>query len=328
LATTYAAKPCFNRHTITRKALLQLLTVNENTNIEASTGEQSNPTQQLPPVRHEHLQENATPVQVEQSTTDQQAPLTENIVHQNTTETKPMEVHHPHHLTHKKKWSEYLLEFFMLFLAVFLGFVAENIREDNIEHKRGHEYADRLLADLNRDTAWFNKENERMAKQLPTFDTLINLLIQPTPAPDALILSKLLDINYVTDAKLNTATYNQMKSSGSLRYINNAELTTAIQEYYEIQLPRAIESSQATRAFFNEYVKSFFIDHLRNQDMNGPTANPQNWQPVISGRNSQADQRLSNILSIDRTQLNIATMFYKSAIKEASELIKLIEKEY
>jgi hypothetical protein len=62
--------------------------------------------------------------------------------------------------------------------------------------------------------------------------------------------------------------------------------------------------------------------------MNGPTGNPQNWQPVISGRNSQTDQRLSNILSIDRTQLNIATMFYKSAIKEASGLIKLIEKEY
>ena len=42
---------------------------------------------------------------------------------------KNMEVHkHPHHVTHKKKWGEYLLEFLMLFLAVFLGFVAENIR--------------------------------------------------------------------------------------------------------------------------------------------------------------------------------------------------------
>ncbi len=31
-----------------------------------------------------------------------------------------MEVHkHPHHVMHKKKWGEYLLEFFMLFLAVF-----------------------------------------------------------------------------------------------------------------------------------------------------------------------------------------------------------------
>lgn len=40
-----------------------------------------------------------------------------------------MEVHHPHHSDHLKKWSELLLEFFMLFLAVTLGFFAENIRE-------------------------------------------------------------------------------------------------------------------------------------------------------------------------------------------------------
>lgn len=40
-----------------------------------------------------------------------------------------MEVHHPHHPTHKKRWSEYIIEFVMLFAAVTLGFFAENIRE-------------------------------------------------------------------------------------------------------------------------------------------------------------------------------------------------------
>lgn len=33
-----------------------------------------------------------------------------------------MEAHHPHQVSHKKKWAEYLLEFFMLFFAVFTGF--------------------------------------------------------------------------------------------------------------------------------------------------------------------------------------------------------------
>ena len=33
---------------------------------------------------------------------------------------KPMEVHkHPHHVSHKKKWGEYILELLMIFLAVF-----------------------------------------------------------------------------------------------------------------------------------------------------------------------------------------------------------------
>jgi hypothetical protein len=40
-----------------------------------------------------------------------------------------MEVHHPH-LAHKEKpWKEYLLEGLMIFLAVSMGFIAENIRE-------------------------------------------------------------------------------------------------------------------------------------------------------------------------------------------------------
>jgi hypothetical protein len=51
-----------------------------------------------------------------------------------------MEVHHPHHPTHKKKWSEYIIEFIMLFTAVFLGFIAENIREHAVEQNRAKEF--------------------------------------------------------------------------------------------------------------------------------------------------------------------------------------------
>ena len=40
-----------------------------------------------------------------------------------------MEVHHSHHSMDKKSWKGYVLEFFMLFFAVTLGFFAENIRE-------------------------------------------------------------------------------------------------------------------------------------------------------------------------------------------------------
>jgi hypothetical protein len=235
-----------------------------------------------------------------------------------------MEVHHSHYPTHKKKWTEYLLEFLMLFLAVFLGFVAENIREESVEHKRAHEFAD-----LGNDTSWFNNEIKRIEKQRPHMDTVIQLLIQPVPASDADVLRKLLDhINYVSDAKLNTATYNQMRSSGSLRYIHNPELNTALQNYYEVQVSRSIESSESTKSFFNEYIKRFFIDNLRNQDINSVNDSSKNWKPVIFGRNRQTDQRLSNIVSIDETQLSIASRFYQSALQKAIELIKLINKEY
>ena len=41
-----------------------------------------------------------------------------------------MEVHHhPHVPTHSKPWKEYVLEGLMIFIAVTLGYGAENIRE-------------------------------------------------------------------------------------------------------------------------------------------------------------------------------------------------------
>ena len=64
-------------------------------------------------------------------------------------EIENMEVHkHPQHVAHKKKWGEYLLEFFMLFLAVFLGFVAENVRENASDNHRERQYMQSILKDL------------------------------------------------------------------------------------------------------------------------------------------------------------------------------------
>ncbi len=63
-----------------------------------------------------------------------------------------MEVHHHPQLDHKPKpWKEYLLEGLMIFIAVMLGFFAENIREEitNSEHVR--QLTSQLVQDLKSD---------------------------------------------------------------------------------------------------------------------------------------------------------------------------------
>jgi hypothetical protein len=67
-----------------------------------------------------------------------------------------MEVH-PHIHTLRKKWTHYLWEFIMLFLAVFCGFLAENFREHQVEKKRGREYMLSLYEDLKTDSAKLNE---------------------------------------------------------------------------------------------------------------------------------------------------------------------------
>jgi hypothetical protein len=67
-----------------------------------------------------------------------------------------MEVHHNTH-TERKKFTHYLWEFLMLFLAVFCGFLAENFREHQVEKKRGIQYMFSLYEDLKTDTARLNE---------------------------------------------------------------------------------------------------------------------------------------------------------------------------
>jgi len=85
-----------------------------------------------------------------------------------------MEVH-AHSHTERKKWTHYFWEFLMLFLAVFCGFLAENLREHQIEKKREKEYILSMIEDLKEDTASFNlliKINSRTNEKI---DTLIAL---------------------------------------------------------------------------------------------------------------------------------------------------------
>ena len=62
-----------------------------------------------------------------------------------TSEIENMEVHHHPDLHHKSKpWKEYLLEFLMIFLAVTLGFFAENFRERTVNNEKERHYVERL----------------------------------------------------------------------------------------------------------------------------------------------------------------------------------------
>src|SRR6187431_3838276 len=85
-----------------------------------------------------------------------------------------MEVH-AHSHTERKKWTHYLWEFLMLFLAVFCGFLAENQREHYIEHQREKQYMRSLLEDLQTDTATINRVRNRALIQIAFLDSLIGL---------------------------------------------------------------------------------------------------------------------------------------------------------
>jgi hypothetical protein len=84
-----------------------------------------------------------------------------------------MEVHHPHHPTHKKKWSEYIIEFVMLFTAVTLGFFVENYREHYIEKMREDQFILDIRKDIIFDSVQLSKLDRQNKLRRNYYDSLV-----------------------------------------------------------------------------------------------------------------------------------------------------------
>ena len=191
-------------------------------------------------------EENTQPLSESQLQTTNYKPQTEN-----------MEVNHPHHVTHKKKWGEYLLEFLMLFLAVFLGFVAENIREHRVEKNRERQYIGSLIADLNKDQQVLSQNIKSVKEGILMMDTLISMLNHPLQLADhtgqVYYLARLAP--RLNPLSTNDRTFEQLKNSGNFRLIRDISISNKIMNYYEnFPLIRLLESINETE--FTEYKKA------------------------------------------------------------------------
>src|SRR5678815_2849382 len=136
-----------------------------------------------------------------------------------------MEVH-AHSHSARKKWTHYFWEFLMLFLAVFCGFLAENIREHKVEHNRAKEYARGLITDLGIDTLQLHQLIEQNKKVLTSMDSVSSIVhsgIIDNKVRGSFYLYSQLGCFSPTVVWSN-ASLIQLIQSGNLRYFRNIEL--------------------------------------------------------------------------------------------------------
>lgn len=146
-----------------------------------------------------------------------------------------MEVHHPHHVMHKKEIKEYVLEFLMLFIAISLGFFAENIREHKVEKEREIKFLQNIHLDLRNDLIEIDKVILANKKKQNLGDSMLNAYA------DGTLLGNLSDfyvyVKAITVRKLFENSNNgfiQLKNAGGLRLIENKKVIHDIQEYENI----------------------------------------------------------------------------------------------
>ena len=167
-----------------------------------------------------------------------------------------MEVHaHTH--TARNKWTHYLWEFLMLFLAVFCGFLAENIRELKVEKHRERVYMQNMLEDLKADTAIYADYARRNAVIYDLTDTIVALIKNRD------IKNHITKLTY--SARILTAKwkqvapvkriYEEMKSSGHLRLISQKAIADSVSSYYS-SLSELDTYNQVGMIWANNYAQS------------------------------------------------------------------------
>ena len=144
-----------------------------------------------------------------------------------------MEVHHHAH-TSRKKWTNYLWEFIMLFLAVFCGFMAEYQLEHQIEKERAEKYLQSMLLDVRTNIINLDSLLAEDHRYLRDYDTLTNWLLQDSATIDRAAFARKMGAVWIRNFLIRKETYEQMKSSGSLRYVGNIEFLKEMMDYERI----------------------------------------------------------------------------------------------
>jgi len=245
-----------------------------------------------------------------------------------------MEVH-AHSHTERKKWTHYLWEFLMLFLAVTLGFLVENQREHYVEHQREKQFIQSLFNDIKSDTTNIVKIiNARTAKER-VIDSMIHMMNSSDPGgfirliyPYAILVGRTLPYRFIP----NDGTMQQLKNSGALRLIRNRIVVDSIAKYdinvrnilgqYSVE-ENQIEHYRTTAAkIFDALVFDSMIDE--NATVVNPPPDNASFQPFTKRELSEWNYRIYGLNGINKANRRDLRLL----LKQAAELLDLLKKEY
>ena len=162
--------------------------------------------------------------------------------------TANMEVHH-HPQVEKKSFKEYVLEGLMIFLAVTMGFIAENIRENISENTKAKELAETLYQEVLADSV--NIKNiwaMRTIKEDKVLELKNYFADSSLTNPSVKFMQSFAwftQTAYVFEPK--DGILNQLRNSGSLRYFKNLQLQKDIADFsVAINLVRSRNENEYT----------------------------------------------------------------------------------
>ena len=243
-------------------------------------------------------------------------------------EIENMEVHHHPNLHHNtKKWKEYFLEFLMIFLAVTMGFIAENIREHITEHKNAKILAKSLLEDIKKDTASLHTLVTFSNKKLSNADNIISILHSPLNHWNDTVFYRNIGPVMTSIPFISTeGTYEQMKTSGSLRYFHQSLVNQM--NAYDVQLKKTeYRDNVEDKGIW--IIGTFNFDIINLEAMNDLRYNkPITHEMYIKFADKTMIDKFINLVMVNKAFCTRSIQEYEAQLKIADKLIYTLKKEY
>jgi len=245
---------------------------------------------------------------------------------------------HAHSHTARKKWTHYFWEFFMLFLAVTLGFMVENFRENHIEKKRAVEYVQNLLYDLLRDTTRLNQDIAYYTWRENSVDSLIILLGNTEKEYDgATFYPKLRAMDTWRVPVGFSNTYDDLKTSALLRYFTQDGLAGKLKSYYQEYINFSYYEDELAQ-YVKDVCEPFLDKHFegkfyvtksggRDYDKVIFLASPE-MKIIIPDSVKQTLMNMAIRMRYKKIGVETISLLCKRQKKTANDLIILLKKKY
>jgi hypothetical protein len=234
-----------------------------------------------------------------------------------------MEVHHHPDLHHKEKhFKEYFLEGLMIFLAVTLGFFAENIRENISENSRAKVLAQSLFEDMKKDTAALNFSIQFTNRKLKAIDTLRYMLSLPKKKwNDTALYRNFGFIVRLIPFERTSGTYDEIKSSGSLRYFDQPLVN--LMNAYDVVAKRVVAREDIDQKITIEQLFPFLINNF-----NDITFDMSHEFSFASSTDSLSLKKLINYAVAFKNSRSRTVLEYGRLMNSATDLLTALQKKY
>ena len=240
-----------------------------------------------------------------------------------------MEVHHHPQLEHKPKpWKEYLLEGLMIFLAVFMGFIAETIREGISDREHVKQLVMQLVEDLKTDTLSLEQLNKSENLQIAKNDTLMHILKQPLTQANKVKMQDLIlfcyDVNSFHPAN---GAITAIKNELHLKSLSDTKLMSYIANYESIE---SFYQSLYVTQYQNlrGYLQPFLTQHFTTENLDVGTFNRKLLNSDLRNLTQNDMTQLASDVAIIKIVNRYLYHYNRDVKKKAEKLMQYAKKQF